>query len=128
MADYCASIKADGTPCRARPLTGDQFCISHSRDPRAIETKAKAVRKGGLIRAKPDLISTWTPSPIDTMEDLKGGLSELFAAGMKGEVSTARLSALAAVANSLSKVIEGNDLERRIKALEDRQGEARVKP
>ncbi len=40
-------------------------------------------------------------------------LSALAVAGMRGTVSTSRLSALAAVANSLSKVIEGSDLEAR---------------
>lgn len=121
MGGYCAFIKENGEQCRARPLTGDadHFCISHSRDPKAMEIKAQGTRKGGLVRAKPDNIASWTPGPIDTMEDLKRGLSELFRAGMEGTVSTSRLSAIAAVANSLCKIIEGTDMEARIKALEE---------
>lgn len=120
MAEYCRCLKANGERCKAPPLVNDpdHFCISHSKDPKAIATKALAVKKGGLGRAKPDVIATWTPAPITSMADLKTGLSELFKAGMEGNVSTARLSALAAVGNSLSKVIEGADLEARIEALE----------
>jgi len=74
--------------------------------------------KGAKKTNSHDGLSTWTERPIITMDDLKTSLSELFNAGMSGEITTARLSALASVANALGKVIEGSDLEKRIEALE----------
>jgi len=82
------------------------------------EKKAHAVSKGGRARAKPDGIASWDARPIGSMDDLRIMLSDLANAGMKGDIPTARLSGLAAVANALGKVIEGSELERRIEALE----------
>jgi hypothetical protein len=96
--------------------------LSHSTDPHAREIKAAAVSKGGRARARPDGIRTWAPRDIATMEDLRALLSELVNAGMVGDVPTARLSSIAAVANALSKVIEGSELEARIEALEAKVG------
>lgn len=106
MSNTCAFIKEDGTPCRARPLIGDQYCINHSQDPKAIEKKAAAVRKGGRARTKPDAIADWARRPIDTTEDLRLALSELLNAGMCGTISTSQLSALASVSNVLYKLLD----------------------
>jgi len=119
----CAYILPDGTPCRMPPLINDDYCISHSTNPHAVEKKARGSSKGGKIRAKPDTISGWVAIPITSMEDLRVALSDLLNAGMVGAVSTSRLSSLASVANALGKVIEGSELEKRIKALEERQAE-----
>lgn len=106
MAEKCAFIKEDGTRCRANPLTGDRFCINHSQDPKAIEIKAAAVKKGGRVRTQKDNATAWTYRPIDNTEDLKAGLSELFNAGMLGKISTSQLSSLSNVANALQKLLQ----------------------
>lgn len=106
MAETCAFIKPDGSRCRAHPLTGDQFCINHSTSPRAIEIKAAAVKKGGRVRTKPDVVTSWEYRAIESTEDLKVGLSELFNAGMLGKISTSQLSSLSQVANALLKLLE----------------------
>lgn len=53
------------------------------------------------------------------MDILRTALSDLLNAGMCGKVSTSRLTALASVANALSKVIEGTEIERRLEQLEE---------
>ena len=64
-------------------------------------------------------------TPIDKLEELRGALSDLFNAGMAGEVTTNRLTALSSVANALMKSIEGSDLEARIAALEEKRSRRR---
>jgi hypothetical protein len=71
---------------------------------------------------RPEVVGSWTSKPIKSQEDIRAMLSELANAGMLGTVPTARLSALAAVANSLSKVIEQGEMERRLTELEKRVG------
>ncbi len=67
-----------------------------------------------------DGLENWASHPIDTIEQLSGALSELFNAGMAGDITTNRLTALSSVANALMKSIEGSDLETRITALEEK--------
>lgn len=122
MGQYCVFIKPDGEQCRARPLQGDLFCLSHSPDPKAQDIKAQAVRKGGRARGKPEGIHEWNPRPIESQEDLRIMLSDLANAGMKGDIPTARLSALASVANSLSKVLVNGEEEKRLSELESLVG------
>lgn len=125
MSEHCAFIKANGERCRAHPITGDRFCISHSPDPRAKRIKAEAVSRGGKGRARGESIDTWSARSIVSMEDLRAALSELLNAGMLGDVPTSRLSALASVANSLTRVLEQGQLEKRIEALEAEAGRLR---
>jgi len=102
----CAFIKEDGTPCRAAPLTNDEFCISHTKNPEAIAKKAIGSRKGGKVKARPDAIGSWEYRQIDNTEDLRQGMSELFNAGMLGKIPTSQLSALSQAAAVLLRLLE----------------------
>ena len=59
----------------------------------------------------------WESRPLDTLESVRDALSELFNAGAKGDITASRLSA---ISNSISKAIEGSEIDERIKALEER--------
>jgi hypothetical protein len=119
----CEHIKPDGSPCGSPVMTGRRFCYFHDDDPRTIELRAARSAKGGSVsRMRPEVVGSWTSMPIKSQEDIRAMLSELANAGMLGTVLTARLSALAAVANSLSKVIEQGEMERRLTELEKRVG------
>jgi hypothetical protein len=119
-------IKEDGTRCGGPTMSGRRFCYFHDDDPQTVKARASAASRGGKRSRSKDGLASWTVRPITTMEDLKTSLSELFNAGMSGEITTARLSALASVANALGKVIEQSDLEKRIEALEIKAGEMRA--
>lgn len=80
------------------------------------------MRKGGKARGKPEGIHEWNPRPIESQEDLRIMLSDLANAGMRGDIPTARLSALASVANSLSKVLVNGEEEKRLSELESLVG------
>lgn len=124
----CAHIAGNGAGCLAYAVKGSQYCFFHDPSPEAIAKRQKALMKGAKRSRGNEGLSTWEPRSLSTMQDLKAALDELFNAGMSGQLSTSRISALASVANSLSKVIEGSDLEARIKAIEDRQAALGMKP
>jgi len=120
----CGHVSSStGAGCMAYALKDSTFCFYHDPRPEIVAKRRKALMKGAKKTNTHDGLSTWTERPITTMQELKDALSELFNAGMGGEITTARLSALASVANALGKVIEGSDLEKRIEALEIKAGE-----
>jgi hypothetical protein len=46
---HCCHISLEGTPCKAHPRTGKQYCFFH--DPASQEKRAAARRAGGVIRS-----------------------------------------------------------------------------
>lgn len=123
----CGHVSSStGAGCMAYALKDSTFCFYHDPRPEIVAKRRKAMMKGAKKTNSHDGLASWTVRPIITMEDLKTSLSELFNAGMSGEITTARLSALASVANALGKVIEQSDLEKRIEALEIKAGEMRA--
>jgi hypothetical protein len=106
VPDACEFIKPGGTRCRFPLVNGDRFCINHSTDPRIIQKKAAACRKGGRIRTKPDRVGEWTSRSIETTEDLRIGLAEAFDQCMLGKVSTSQLSALSQAAAVLLRLLD----------------------
>lgn len=128
QAPKCRHISPSGASCLAYAVNGQPYCFYHDPRPEAIAKRQKALMKGAKRQRSCDGLSTREPRSLATMQDLKAALDELFNAGMSGQLSTSRISALASVANSLCKIIEGSDLEARIKAIEDRQAALGMRP
>ena len=85
-----------------------------------IAKRERSQAKGNRRSAAKDGLAEWVAHPINTLQDLHGALSDLMNAGMAGDITTTRLTALATVGNALNKAIEGSDLEARITALEEK--------
>jgi len=115
----CSYISPEGRACLGYATRGSDCCFFHDQRPEIVAKRENALKKGSKKANSHDGLHTWESRPLMSLSALNHALSELFNAGMAGDITTARLSALAAVANSLSKVIEGSDLEVRIKALEE---------
>lgn len=122
----CAYVSPKGVGCLAYAVKGSTYCFFHDPSPEAAAKRKRSLAKANKKSSSHDGLETWTPRPITTMQELKDALSELFNAGMSGEITTARLSALASVANALGKVIEQSDLEKRIEVLEIKAGEMKA--
>ena len=116
----CAHVSANGAGCLANALRDSEYCFYHDPRPEIVAKRLKAAAKGTKNSKRMDGLSSWSSRSISTMEELKTALSDLFNAGMSGEISTQRLAALSSVANALRAVIEGSDLEKRISELEER--------
>ena len=117
----CSYISGTGAGCRAYAVKNSTFCFYHDPSPEGISKRERGLRgKSKRFNAQQDGLPNWEPRTLDTLEAVRDALSELFNAGAKGDITAARLSALSAISNSISKAIEGSDLEERIKALEDK--------
>lgn len=122
----CSYISGTGAGCRAYAVKDSTFCFYHDPSPIAIAKREKGLRdKSKRSNAQKDGLPEWEPRALDTLESVRDALSELFNAGAKGDITAARLSALSAISNSISKAIEGSDLEERITALEQKMTEAK---
>ncbi len=71
----CQATKADGTPCRARPLTGTGLCVYHTKSPDMIAAR----RKGGslmqarkaLAKAQQDAVERFgIAEPLPDLKDI----------------------------------------------------------
>jgi hypothetical protein len=123
----CSYISpVSGLGCRAWAVKDAPFCFYHDMRPAAIAKRDKLRTKGNRrSTAQQDGLPDWEPRTLDTLEAVRDALSELFNAGAKGDITASRLSALSAISNSISKAIEGSDLEARITALELKLSEAK---
>lgn len=65
MSSYCAFIKEDGTPCRARSLSGDNFSFSHSQNLRAKDIKKEVEELSGVKFKLKDFRSTLTSITVN---------------------------------------------------------------
>jgi hypothetical protein len=86
----------------------------------AIAKRERGLRDKNRRSNAKDGLPEWEPRALDTLEAVRDALGELFNAGAKGDITASRLSALSAISNSISKAIEGSDLEARIAALEEK--------
>ncbi|HEY3420611.1 MAG TPA: hypothetical protein VGK23_08680 [Methanomassiliicoccales archaeon] len=116
----CAHISASGASCGAWAVKGSTFCFYHDPRPDAIAKRERSRAKGNRRSNAQDGLENWTSHPIKSIEQLSGALSDLFNAGMSGDITTNRLTALSSVANALMKSIEGSGIEERLTALEEK--------
>ena len=116
----CSHISGTGAACGAFAVKNSPFCFYHDPSPEAIAKRERGLRDKNKRSNAKDGLPDWESRPLDTLEAVRDALSELFNSGARGDVSAARLSALSAISNSISKAIEGSDLEERIAALEEK--------
>jgi hypothetical protein len=116
----CAHISSTGASCGAWAVKDSAFCFYHDPRPDAIAKRERSRAKGNRRSNAQDGLPDWESRTLDTLESVRDALSELFNAGAKGDITAARLSALSAISNSISKAIEGSDIEARLAALEEK--------
>jgi hypothetical protein len=116
----CSYISGTGAGCRAYAVKSSTFCFYHDPSPMAIAKRERGLRDKSKRSNAQDGLPNWESRPLDTLESVRDALGELFNAGAKGDITAARLSALSAISNSISKAIEGSDIEARLAALEQK--------
>lgn len=113
MSDaICRSLRADGTPCQARP-TEDGYCFAHS--PALRERTAAARRAGGYGRSNAARAARHIPKD---MRGLGRRLMEAIDQVHAGELDPRRASAMASLAGAVCRVYETGEIQQRIEALE----------
>lgn len=122
---FCKAQTKDKKQCKAAPVSGSVFCISH--DPQMASLKASAVRKGGQSSGK---------KKLKEIARVIGDWYRVKTARQASEVAelcvnlllTGRLDASTAMAvhnhlNTIIKAREQTDLEKRIESLEEKEQE-----
>jgi hypothetical protein len=113
----CTSLRADGRPCRATPLIDEPFCFWHS--PQTAEDADQARRLGGAHRRKRKTVATvYGVRGLRTIEDLQSLLETASIETLALENSIARNRAIAGMVATGAKLIEIDELEERLAAIE----------
>ena len=108
----CKAIRSDGTPCRAPPLRGGDFCFFH--DPGKRDALVQATRKGGARRA----IELPEGEPLEP-DRIRGIISYLLEAIASGAMDARTARALGYVLHVDNRVHETHCLEERLCELEN---------
>jgi len=115
----CEKKKKDGKRCRARALTGQQFCSLHSEPGKAAELGSKGGRRRQQTgnSADAELTNVETPKSATSLRDL---LAEAVMLVRMKKLDTKIANALAYTGSTLLRAIELSDVEGRLKQLEER--------
>lgn len=118
----CVATTLRGAPCKAFPVAGSRFCLSHDA---ALASKISAARKlGGQRRRR-----RASPAPgsvrLRTAEDALALLERAACDADRSDNSAARSRLHVSIAALAVRIIDSTTLAARIEALE-RQGEARA--
>jgi hypothetical protein len=113
----CTQVMPDGALCRAGPQLERPFCFAH--DPERATEAAEARRLGGLRRRKEGTIAVAFDLPgLETGAGIRRLLDIVVTDGLSLENGGNRLRILIAAAGVAIKLLETEDLDRRIATLE----------
>jgi hypothetical protein len=105
MVVGCAGTKADGTPCRTRPLRGERHCLWHSPD--HTEEAAEARRLGGLRRKRERTVAlAYDLEPLDSVASIRRLLDIAAVDTLSLENSVARSRVLLGIVGVAAKLAE----------------------
>lgn len=119
----CKALKANGTPCKAKRVSGSEYCYYH--DPKLAAKRSQSASAGGLARHGRK-IATVAPDfdadiKIDTLDDVKLLLAREIAHVLTLEKSLSRARTMGYLLNIAAGIIKDSqmlELENRINDLE----------
>ena len=101
----CAGTKPDGSPCRTRPLRGEEHCLWHSPD--RTEEAAEARRLGGLRRRRERTVAVaYDLEPLDSVASIRRVLEIAVLDTLGLENSVARSRVLIGAAGIAARLLE----------------------
>jgi len=106
----CQATRSDGEPCAA-PVGEAGFCFWH--DPKRRDEMLEASRKGGSRKAVPLPVGR----PIEA-EEARGLLAATLAGLLQGALDPTTARAAAYILQVERKIAEGEEMERRLSAIE----------
>ena len=113
----CRFQKANGEPCRATPMRGEEYCFWHH--PEHAEAAAEARRLGGLRRRKEKITQgAYDFEGLQSVTQIRRLLEIAVVDTLSLESSIARSRALAYLVQMALKALEVGELEERLRALE----------
>jgi len=108
----CKAASAGGKPCRAKAIRGD-YCFAHS--PELADKRNEARKLGGENKSKAKRLAKLNSDRLSpVLEKLGKSLEEVYDG--KREPKTA--TAMASLANAITRVLSSGELELRVRDLE----------
>lgn len=118
----CGAPTKSGAACRSWSLPGSTFCFSH--DPAQVEHRRAARAKGGAAASTLRRLEG-RRSRLDTPAALLRFVADLAHRAVAGELEPPVVNAAVYALSLQRHLIEASDHERRLRAIEERQGRAR---
>lgn len=113
----CSAITKGGERCKARPLQGTSYCVSHTPDISDEQRKAWAAQGGtnssNAARARKQL-----PGEVLTSEELAAWLSIVFRQLIVGKIEPAVATAAANLARTMTEISRATDVQTRLEELQ----------
>ena len=113
----CHGITRQGERCRARPLGGSTYCVTHSPDVTDAQRKAWAA-KGGVNSSAKARARKALPAELMTPDELSAWLGICFRRVIVGEMEPPVGTAAANLARTMMVIREATEVEARLEALE----------
>jgi len=107
----CSSNRSDGSSCKAPPSGNSTFCYWH--DPGRRDEMLAACRRGGSRRS----LLLPMEQPLSA-EEARGILASVLAALLQGSIDPTSAKSAGYLVQIDRKIVEGQELERRIEILE----------
>lgn len=112
----CTAMCADGAPCRAHALAGDEFCFTHH--PARSEERAIARRAGGEARRATILPPPVPDRTLRSAGDVTALVSDAIGLVLKGELDSRSANTVGYLCSVLLKAIQVGELEERLARIE----------
>ena len=110
----CLKKKQDGTPCKARALTGKNCCAFHCEPGKAAELGSRGGRRRA-VHAPEDLKAFQAPK---TAADLRDLLAQSIVEIRAGKMDPRMANAISYVGTGFLRAVELADIEQRLETLE----------
>ena len=106
----CTATKADGSPCRAKPLPGKDRCVFH--DEASAAKRAEGRQRGGRERSRPRAVlpADAEDLPFDDAGAVKNLLGKTINDVRLGRIDPKIANAVGCLANVLLRAVEGGEL------------------
>lgn len=124
LTNMCAFVKADGTHCNTWRLSGKKYCYFHSEDKQVQQMRALASARGGKISRKMNLYLK--PKKIKGVKDISFVITEAINFLRSGELPPPYANSIFQGCQTLLKLAEHSDHEKRIEALEKEREDGKV--
>lgn len=116
MPEGCRGTNRDGSPCSARALPGEPWCVWHHPD--RSDQRDQWNRAGGRARSNQARARKQLPADFNAT-DLRATLAATIGQALSGAVAPGVATSVASLARAWLAANEQADLVERIEALED---------
>jgi hypothetical protein len=119
MLMQCSFIKKDGQVCEAKAIKGDEFCFTHSTNPKIVEKRRESNSLGGKNGLKNNFSPAKEKISIQTSQNVLDLLEQTINDVRMNKISTNQANTICFLSNTLIKILQQRLIESKISMLEE---------